>query len=133
MSSELGPTRQSTKQMQDVAHQDSDPDLPQEEVWVKQRLISRIIERFRTLLRVQGLSALSFHRNGKDEPPKVLFKKSLRLTLAHCTIHFIPSAVSIALIVINLRGYFIGSELQGLEDSDEIKEGFLQVAAKVQV
>lgn len=136
MSYELVPHRMPTKQVQDKVQPDSEQNLEQEsetEVRAKKTLVSRIIERFRTFLRVQGLSALSIRRHSKDEPPKVLLKRSIWLTIAHCTIHIIPVAVSIVLVVINLQGYFVGSELQGFEDSDVMKEGFLQVAAKIQV
>jgi hypothetical protein len=57
---------------------------------------------------------------------------SRKLAVARCTIHIIPSVVSIFLITIQIRGRFIGSDLQGPLGSDETKSGFIQMAAKIQ-
>lgn len=34
--------------------------------------------------------------------------------------------------MLNLKGYFIGSRLAGIEDQDQIKLGAIQIAAKIQ-
>ncbi|RSL74071.1 hypothetical protein CEP51_011664 [Fusarium floridanum] len=57
---------------------------------------------------------------------------SFWLALARCTIHIIPALVSIGLVILNCRGYFIGNELEGPMNQDDMKLGLLQVAAKVQ-
>ncbi|KAF5008354.1 hypothetical protein FDECE_5397 [Fusarium decemcellulare] len=85
------------------------------------------------LLRIHGLAALTFRRRiNKEEQPKVLLRSSLWVALARCTIHIIPAFVSIGLVIINWRGYFIGNELQGSKNQDDMKMGLLQVAAKTQ-
>ncbi|RSL43929.1 hypothetical protein CEP54_014890 [Fusarium duplospermum] len=68
-------------------------------------------------------------RNG-PENPKPLFKSSTLSTVLCCLLHLIPMLVTIALIALNLLGFFIGRELDGL-GRDSVKLGVLQVAAKV--
>ncbi|KAK0659143.1 hypothetical protein QBC41DRAFT_287338 [Cercophora samala] len=46
-------------------------------------------------------------------------------------VHFLPSFVTLFLVILNSRGYFIGSELEGEEGRDGLKLGVLQVASKV--
>lgn len=92
-----------------------------------------IANRFRTLLRTLSLSASTFRRSRKDERPKVLLQSSPWLALARCTVHLTPAFVSISLVAINLVGLFLGSELRGPQDQDDLKMGLLQIAAKVQV
>ncbi|KAH7011116.1 hypothetical protein EDB80DRAFT_762470 [Ilyonectria destructans] len=94
--------------------------------------LSSIADRFRTLLRTLSLSASTFRRSRKDERPKVLLQSSPWLALARCTVHLTPAFVSISLVAINLVGLFLGSELQGPQDQDDLKMGLLQIAAKVQ-
>ncbi|KAF4977198.1 hypothetical protein FZEAL_6226 [Fusarium zealandicum] len=91
---------------------------------------SRIVQHFRTLLRTLGLGIVTFFRG--DEEPKVLVDSSIWLALARCAIHVVPSFLSIGLITMNLIGYFIGDELEGIQDQDDLKFGLLQVAAKAQ-
>lgn len=71
----------------------------------------------------------------KDEAPKILINTSRGQALARSAIHLLPALVSIGLMVINIRGFFIGIELQGVgpEHQDSLKLGLLQVAAKTQV
>jgi len=88
-------------------------------------------QRSRTFLYAIGLGILKLFKT--EEPPKVLIRKSRRTALAHCAVHILPSCVSAILLTINLLGYFIGFELQGLNIPDEAKFGLLQVAAKLQV
>ncbi|KAG4259176.1 hypothetical protein FPRO03_13110 [Fusarium proliferatum] len=68
-------------------------------------------------------------RNG-PENPKPLFKSSTPSTVLCCLLHLLPMLVTIALIALNLLGFFIGRELDGL-GRDSVKLGVLQVAAKV--
>ncbi|KAJ4312864.1 hypothetical protein N0V84_009718 [Fusarium piperis] len=90
------------------------------------------LSKFRTLLRTLGLGIITFLGGNDDEPPKVLVDSSRRLAIARCAIHIIPAFVSVGLIVLNILGFFVGNELQGIKNQDELKLGFLQVAAKVQ-
>lgn len=92
-----------------------------------------IADRFRVLLRTLSLSASTFRHSRQDERPKVLLHSSPWLALVRCTVHLTPAFVSIVLVAINLVGLFLGSELQGPENQDDIKMGLLQIAAKVQV
>lgn len=100
---------------------------PHQSVW------ARFIERFRTLLRSVGLGILTYLKTSQDEPPKALINSSRKLALARCAIHIIPTGVSLALVIVNLRGHFIGSELEGTQGQDSLKLGMLQICAKLQV
>jgi hypothetical protein len=68
-----------------------------------------------------------------NEPVKLLMYKSHRLALAHCAVHVLPACVSVAIISINMKTFFIGTELEGFTDTDGIKFFVLQVLAKGQV
>ncbi|KAI8719899.1 hypothetical protein NCS52_00772200 [Fusarium sp. LHS14.1] len=91
-----------------------------------------LVETFRTLLRTLGLSIVTFLGGNDPEPSKVLIDSSRKLALARCAVHIVPAFLSIALITLNLLGFFIGNELQGDQDQDDLKFGLLQVAAKLQ-
>lgn len=94
---------------------------------------SRVIQRSAVLLRTLGLGIITFFRGTEDEPPKVLIDASVWRALARCTIHIVPAVLSISLIALNQIGYFIGQELEGGENQDGPKLGWLQIAAKIQV
>ncbi|RMJ00568.1 hypothetical protein CDV36_015881, partial [Fusarium kuroshium] len=64
------------------------------------------------------------------ENPKPLFKPSHLSTILCCLLHLLPTLLTIILITLNLGGFFIGRELDGL-GRDSVKLGVLQVAAKV--
>lgn len=92
----------------------------------------------RPALRSTGLDILpqlwNRYVRGPDlEQPKVLIDSSRVIALARCVIHFLPAMVSVAIITINLIGYYIGVELQGERNQDEVRFGLLQVAAKAHV
>lgn len=91
-----------------------------------------LVETFRTLLRTLGLSIITFLGGNDPEPSKVLIDSSRKLALARCAVHIVPAFLSTALITLNLLGFFIGNELQGDQDQDDLKFGLLQVAAKLQ-
>lgn len=96
-------------------------------------LYTRLIDRFRTALRAVGLGILTYISKDRAEPSKVLVDRSLRLALARSLIHLLPACISMFLVAFNLQGWFIGIELQGEEDKDELKMGVLQISAKLQV
>ncbi|KAH7129165.1 hypothetical protein EDB81DRAFT_764314 [Dactylonectria macrodidyma] len=96
------------------------------------RLFHLFVSRFRTLLRAIGLKILTFLSPKTEEPSKVLVDESRRLALAPSAIHLVPASISITLIALNIQAYFIGPELQGTRDQDDLKLGLLQVAAKIQ-
>lgn len=92
----------------------------------------RIIrERYRHLFRSSGPSIL-VHQRG-DEAPKVAVDKSRKHALQRSAAHVLPVAVSLGVITLNVTGYFIGDQLQGTRDQDDLKLGILQIASKVQV
>lgn len=97
----------------------------------RQSLYSRAVQKCRVLLRAVGLSLVA--RIKEEEPRKTLIYRSARAALSHSAIHLLPSCISIIVIVINFQGYFIGGELQGRHDTDNLKLGFLQFSAKLQV
>lgn len=90
-----------------------------------------VLDRFQSLFRAIGLRIITFR--DRPEPPKILLDKSRKLALALSAIHIVPSAVSIVFISINFVEYFIGNELPGKSDEDDVKMGILQVVAKIQV
>jgi hypothetical protein len=77
------------------------------------------------LLRTIGLGLISAIVT-PTEKPKLLVHNSWIKALLPCTIHVVPSALSIVLATVNIRGYFIGSI------SDESRLGLIQIAAKLQ-
>lgn len=91
------------------------------------------VEWLHILLRSVGLGIISALIGSTKEDPKILVSTSWILALMRCSIHVLPSAVSLALVTIQVRGYFIGSDLEGPGGQDELKLGLLQVAAKIQV
>ena len=93
--------------------------------------LSALAQRFQLLLRAIGLGIIAVLRG--DEPKKVIVYGSRRTILSRSAVHLLPACVSLVLIAINLRGHFIGRELQGTSGSDNLKMGVLQVAAKMQV
>ncbi|KAF4422944.1 hypothetical protein CFRS1_v001076 [Colletotrichum fructicola] len=100
------------------------------------RLVVRVFDgfrgRWRPILRAVGLGIVAFIGEDKPEPPKVLISQSRAVAVSRCAIHILPTAVSLFLISFNLQGYFIGSELQGNKNQDDVKSGVLQLAAKIQ-
>ncbi|KAK3994420.1 hypothetical protein QBC44DRAFT_348974 [Cladorrhinum sp. PSN332] len=79
------------------------------------------------------LPALGFDTfTSGQESPKILIRKSRWAAFARCAVHLLPAAVSIGLVFINIRGYFIGIRLHGLGGSDSFGMALLQVAAKTQ-
>lgn len=95
--------------------------------------LSNAVEWLHIFLRSVGLGAISALFGSTAEHPKILVSTSWLLALIRCSIHVLPSAVSLVLVTIHIRGYFIGSVLEGFEGDDELKFGLLQVAAKIQV
>ncbi|KAL9040256.1 MAG: hypothetical protein Q9180_002022 [Flavoplaca navasiana] len=65
------------------------------------------------------------------EPKKAVIERSRWLALSRCTVHIIPALFSIALVALNLKGFYIGRNLQGLIVDDDTTLALLQVAAKV--
>ena len=53
------------------------------------------------------------------------------LALSRCTVHIIPALFSIALVALNVMGYYIGRGLRGLLVDDDTNLALLQVAAKI--
>lgn len=85
----------------------------------------------RLLLRSVGLGIACIIHG--FEPRKPLFHKSRRAVLAGSAVHILPAAVSACLLTYNIRGYFIGRELEGANSQDDLKLGALQISAKLQV
>ena len=69
------------------------------------------------------------------EKPKVLATQSKRRAVSVCLIHTLPILASIVLAAMNLKGYYIGAQLQGSSDrsSQAIYILCLQVTAKLLV
>ena len=86
---------------------------------------------FRMFLRSIGLGIIG--AKPSPERPKAVVHRSRIAALAASGVHIIPTTITITLVVLNIGGRFIGGELQGEQNQDDIKMGLLQVAAKVQV
>ena len=71
-------------------------------------------------------------RRHNAEEKKIVISRSWRLAAARCTIHVLPTLVSIAIIYINVRGVFIGVDFNSRIRSESINVAFLQIAAKLQ-
>ncbi|KAJ4371451.1 hypothetical protein N0V83_004668 [Neocucurbitaria cava] len=81
---------------------------------------------------VNSLLARLQSRSKAEEPKKSIAKKSFWVALQRCAVHLLPCAVSLIVIVLNLKGYFIGFELAGLPNRTSQYMALLQVAAKAQ-
>ena len=85
---------------------------------------------------LRGLdSFLQAKKYNNDEPRKAVVTRDLRVALLRSWIHVLPISVFIALAFLNMKGYYIGSTLQGLVDP--IWQTFdillLQICAKLHV
>ncbi|KAI9807873.1 MAG: hypothetical protein M1825_005179 [Sarcosagium campestre] len=103
--------------------------------YVPRPSVPRLRYLFGVLLRGLGLRILvslvhRFRRRPKHEYKKIAIDSSIWPALLRTSGHILPSSVAIALIVINLKGLFIGSELDGHLADDNTKLALLQVAAK---
>jgi hypothetical protein len=87
--------------------------------------------RFRLLARSVGLAITTVTRG--DEKKRILVYSSRWSALSKAAVHILPASVSLFLLTMNFQGRFIGRELQGIRDNDDIKLSLLQVAAKLQV
>lgn len=70
-------------------------------------------------------------RSPKAEEPKVAIEKDRRIALSGLLVHLVPVFACIALLYLNLAGFYIGSELAGLQDQDSAKVNALQFVAKL--
>ncbi|KAL0929843.1 uncharacterized protein CTRU02_215273 [Colletotrichum truncatum] len=87
-------------------------------------------QKIRLLLRSIGLGITSIIYG--SEPRKSAFYRSRRAVLAASAIHVLPATVSAFLLTFNIRGYFIGRELEGSKGQDDLKLGALQISAELQ-
>ena len=75
-------------------------------------------------------SKLRGHNLG-GELEKIAFDKNRWLAALCCVTHIVAVSPTIVLAYINISSYYIGAELQGLRNQDQIKLAFLQVVAKL--
>jgi hypothetical protein len=92
------------------------------------------------LFRCIGLDVINFtHRQlclSPLEPRHIVLSRSVWVALSRCFIHTLPVLVSLFLVIINLRGLYIGEHLLGVHSSNEADSvvlALIQVAAKFQV
>ncbi|KIX00567.1 uncharacterized protein Z518_09632 [Rhinocladiella mackenziei CBS 650.93] len=89
-------------------------------------------------LRSLGLDTLNFtlrhlFSSRRPEAPKFVIRLSFFVALARCALHFLPSAVSIAIIYLNVRGLYIGAQLAGTAKyGASFAPALVQVGAKLQ-
>ncbi|OCK79240.1 hypothetical protein K432DRAFT_383222 [Lepidopterella palustris CBS 459.81] len=86
----------------------------------------------RYLLRSTGLAAVLRRWHHSPEPKKYVVRTSFWIALQRCMVHLLPSAASIVVITLNLKGFFIGFELAGIPGHDAMSIAALQVTAKLQ-
>ena len=90
------------------------------------------------VLRTVGLDIVSFFarrlRLNYSEQAKIAISDSVWVALSRCSIHLLPVAVSIYLITLNLKGYYIGQHLPWSQNDygDSVALAFIQIAAKIQ-
>lgn len=68
----------------------------------------------------------------EPEPKKKVQQKSFWVALQRCGVHLLPSTISLVLITLNLKGYFIRSELAGRPGQTSQDMALLQIVAKIQ-
>lgn len=66
------------------------------------------------------------------EPKKPIIVKSSWKALQRCSVHILPCAVSLVLIILHTSNYFMGHELNGPSGKTNMFMAMLQVAAKTQ-
>lgn len=80
-----------------------------------------------------GLAILTYLNSWTKEPKKVPISSSRRVAIARCAVHILPACVSCILVGINISGFFIGGQLQGVTGKrDHVKQNVLQITAKLQ-
>ena len=65
------------------------------------------------------------------EPEKIAIDQKFKKAFWRGYVHFIPISATVVLVVLNCRGYYIGSELAGAVGQDDAKFIALQFAAKL--
>lgn len=96
------------------------------------------------LLRNIGLEILAFVLirlwfGLSPEPAKVVVKKSFWIAFSRCWIHLLPLTVSLVLIWLNLKGFYIPHTFSQYstgdltDQSNSVTLALIQIAAKVQV
>jgi len=88
------------------------------------------------LLRALGLSlvwniATKLLRHPRKEVPKQAMRQGRLVVALALSVHVIPMGTAIALIWLNVHGYYIGGELAGPSGWDDLKLSGLQFASKL--
>ncbi|KAJ5106416.1 hypothetical protein N7456_003091 [Penicillium angulare] len=65
------------------------------------------------------------------EYPKVVIWRCRQVALPRTLLHIVPFCASIFLVAININGYYVGTEISGIEGYNSAKLGALQFAAKL--
>lgn len=91
----------------------------------------------KTSLRAVGLESLNSARhfkrsNTRPEVGRPVIRKSFLLALCKCGVHFLPAAASITILYINIKGYWIGAQLIGVHEENNVSIALLQFTAKMQ-
>ncbi|KAJ5096128.1 hypothetical protein NUU61_005484 [Penicillium alfredii] len=87
--------------------------------------------RWEAIFRAFGLSIIyaKLHSHN-EEQPKVAIWKSRRVALPKLLLHVIPVLGCSVLLWLNLSGYYLGTEITGIEGHNNAKLGAIQFAAK---
>ena len=96
------------------------------------------------LLRNIGLEILAFVLirlwfGLSPEPAKLVVKKSFWIAFSRCWIHLLPLTVSLVLVCLNLKGFYIAQTFSQYsigdltDQSNSVMLALIQIAAKVQV
>lgn len=71
-------------------------------------------------------------RGPKQEPKKPIIQKSRWKALQRCAVHILPATISLLLVPLHMKHYYMGKELNGVPNSTSLYMALLQVAAKTQ-
>ena len=83
-------------------------------------------------LEILGLACQLKKPNARPEARKQVIRKSFWLALCKCGVHFLPAAASITLLYINIKGYWIGTQMVGMNGQNNVSIALLQLTAKMQ-
>lgn len=66
----------------------------------------------------------------EEEEKKIIIENSFWVALRRCAVHVVPLSISIFILTVNLKGYYIGTVFPTMISSETMNLVFLQVAAK---
>lgn len=68
---------------------------------------------FHDFFKNTGIKLVNFVTGGDEEKAKIVVHRSIRTALARCWVHVLPLTEIVVLLVLNIRGFYIGTDLEG--------------------